>query len=86
MRIILLSFLLMSCATPVYKYVYEIKPRANQICRYKKVANMQRKKIVCYNLNSKKEDGKYRFENTLVITKRAMRELLRKQLDALFGK
>ena len=78
--------LLAGCATPAYKYIYEIMPEKNQLCRYKKISDLQKKKISCHSLDEKNPDGYYKFSETLVITKRALRELLRKQLDAVFGK
>ena len=73
-------------AEQVKALVYEIIPERNEVCRYKKIADLQKQRVKCYKLDDKKPDGKYRFIDTLVITKRAMREVLRKQLDAVFGK
>ena len=76
---------MVSCKTiPAYKMIYEIMPDQKRICRYKKVSDLQKQKIKCYKLNAKDKNGKYLFLDTLVITKRAFREVLLKQINGIF--
>ena len=79
-----LLILLSSCATPAYKLIYQIMPEKKKICYFKKVSDIQKKKIKCYKLNAKDKDGKYKFADTLVIKKRAFREILLKQINGIF--
>lgn len=80
---VIIGFFLIGCKTPIHKMIYEIMPAQGQICRYEKISALKRKKIKCYKVDAKK-DGKYIFDDTLVIKKRAVRELLIKQVDQLF--
>ena len=76
-----------SCKTiPAYKIVMEIMPQYpdNPICYYRKLSDIQKKKVRCYKADAKNKDGSYRFKNTLVISKRAFREILVKQIDGIF--
>lgn len=82
----LILLALVSCSTvPVYKHIYEVMPDQNKLCRYKKLADLANGEAKCFPANAKNDDGSFKFKNTLVITKRALREVLRKQLDTLFG-
>ena len=83
--LLILSGLLVSCQTPVYKHFYEVRPEMKRICRYKKISDLQKQKVACYKINDKLEDGKYRFEEVLVISKRRFREILHEKLNEVFG-
>ena len=80
-----LIILTAGCATPAYKYIYEIIPAKNKMCRFKKLSDLGKKEVSCHDMNEKNADGTYKFKDTLVITKRALREVLRKQVDAVLG-
>ena len=85
-HLMIIPILLSSCSTPAYKIIYEVMPKStdNPICYYKKLSDLEKGRVKCYKVNAKNKDGSYMFNDTLVIKKRAMRELLQKHLDQIF--
>lgn len=84
---VILLILLVSCKTvPAYKIVRELRVElpAAPICYYKKISDIQKKKMKCYAVDAKDKDGKYIFQDHLIISKRLFRETLHKTVDNLF--
>lgn len=80
---ILLIFLMTSCKHPAYKYIYTIEPDYNAVCYYKKLTDLEQKKVRCYPLNAKSSDGKYKFKGWMIMSVRAFKEMLNKFLDEM---
>jgi len=59
-------------------------PEQKQICRYKKISDIERQQMQCYAIDAKNPDGTYKFKDTLVITKRRLREILIEKLNEVF--
>lgn len=90
MRLILLAnllILLISCKTvPAYKIVREliVSQPEKPICYYKKISDIQKQKMKCFAIDAKDKNGKYLFEDHLIISKRLFRETLHKTIDSMF--
>ena len=64
--LILLIYLTSCKTTPPYKIIYKVHPERNQACYYKKLAELNSKKVRCYDLNATGLDGKYMFDGWML--------------------